>query len=277
MNKTKILILGVLLCVFTSAAAQEYSWKAVEMDGSRTGCTTPDKDNVPEAAGVIKGGKYYAPNGEVFKAGSSAAKAAAVVIDAQPAMASVKEVIGYSPVAMSTHRPESALSNWAVDIIIDKVARLTGKEVHMGVTNFGGIRANMPEGNILLDDMKSMFPFKNYVVYVEHKGSTIRKMFEKMANGHFQVLGGVSIVVENGKLVKAEVGGKPLDDNKTYGIATISFLLDGGDGLAFRNGALELIEFPEVDIIDAVLEHVYAETAAGRPIEYKEDGRIVIK
>lgn len=277
MNKTKILIIGILLCAVTSAAAQEYSWKAIDVDASRTGCTTPDKNNVAEAAGYLKGGKYYAPNGKVFKAGSSAAKTAAVVIDAQPAMARVKEVIGYSPVAMTTHRPESGLSNMAIDVIMNKVADLSGKEVHMGVTNFGGIRANMPEGNILLDDMLSMFPFKNYVVYVEHKGSTIRKMLEEMAARRFHVLGGVRIVAEDGKLVSVELGGKPLDDNKTYGIATISFLLDGGDGLALRNDAVSMIEFPEVDIIDAILEYVYAETAAGRPIEYKEDGRIVIR
>lgn len=277
MNKTKFIVLSILLCLCVSMTAQEYSWKAIDINGSRTGCTTPDKDNVTEAAGYVKDGKYHAPNGRIFKAGSSAAKTAAVVIAAQPAMARVKEVIGYSPVAMTTHRPESGLSNMAVDVIMDKIARLTGKEVHMGVTNFGGIRANMPEGNILLDDMLSMFPFKNYVVYVEHKGSTIRKMIEEMASGYFHVLGGVNIIVEDGKLVKTEVGGKPLDDNKTYGIATISFLLDGGDGLALRNDAVSMIEFPEVDIIDAILEYVYAETAAGRPIEYKEDGRIVIR
>ena len=277
MNKTKTLILSLLLCIFTSAAAQEYSWKAVEMNGSRTGCTTPDKDNVTEAAGYVKSGKYHAPNGKVFKAGSSTAKAAAVVIDAQPAMARVKEVIGYSPVAMSARRPQSGLSNMAIDVIMNKVDQLVDEKVHMGVTNFGGIRVDMPEGNILLDDMLSMFPFRNYLVYVEHKGSTIRKMLERQAAGRFHVLGGVRLVVEDGKLVSAELGGEPLDDNKTYGIATISFLLDGGDGLALRQDAVKMIEFPEVDIIDAVLEYVYAETAAGRPIVYSTDDRIIIR
>ena len=46
-----------------------------------------------------------------------------------------------------------------------------------------------------------------------------------------------------------------------------------------RNPRSDTIPLPlhHEDIIDAVLEHVYAETAAGRPIEYKADGRVIIK
>ncbi len=85
------------------------------------------------------------------------------------------------------------------------------------------------------------------------------------------------VVAENGKLVSAEIGGEPIDDEKIYGMATITFLLGGGDGLSLDHNAVSVTVFPEVDIIDAVLEYVYAETAAGRPITYKADGRVVIK
>ena len=122
-----------------------------------------------------------------------------------------------------------------------------------------------------------MFPFKNHLVYVEHKGSQIRKILEKMAAGRVEVIGGARIVVENGKLVSAAIGGQPIDDNKVYGLVTISFLLSGGDGLALAENAVSVTEFKDVMIIDAVLEHVKTETAAGRPISGREDGRVVIK
>ena len=98
-----------------------------------------------------------------------------------------------------------------------------------------------------------------------------------MAEGRFQVLGGVRVVAENGKLVSAEIGGEPLQDDKVYGLATISFLLSGGDGLTLEQNALSITVFDNVDIIDAVLEYVNAETAAGRPITYETDGRVVVK
>ena len=256
---------------------QEYSWEGVEMDGHMTGCISPSKENVPEALGVFKGGKYIAPDGKVYRRNSTVAKTARVILNAQPAMARVKDVVGYSTEAMSASYPESALSNWFIDLLMRKTESLSGKKVHIGITNFGGIRVDMPEGEIILDDMLSMFPFKNQLAYVEHTGKQIRSILEKMAAGRFQVLGGVKVVADGGKLVSVEIDGEPLDDEKVYGMATISFLLGGGDGLVLEQNALSVTVYEDVQIIDAVLEHIYAEKEAGRPIEYKTDGRVVVK
>jgi 2',3'-cyclic-nucleotide 2'-phosphodiesterase (5'-nucleotidase family) len=217
------------------------------------------------------------PDGKVYKARSIVSKTARAVMDAQPKMARVKDVIGHSTEAMSAQYPESALSNWFIDLLMDKTRKLSGKEVHIGITNFGGIRVDMPQGEIILDDMLSMFPFKNQLVYVEQTGRQIRKILEGMAAGRFQILGGVRVVAEGGRLLSAEIDGSPIEDDKVYGLATISFLLGGGDGLALEKDALSVTVFKDVDIIDAILEHVYAETAAGRSIEYEMDGRVVIK
>lgn len=272
--KRLFVILAVLLSV--SLAAQEYSWKAVKMDASRTGCITPMGDNLKEAIGEFQGADYISPNGKVFRKKSATAQVARLVYDAQPVMAKVKEIVGYSPESLRKGYPESKLSNWAVDIIMEQTRKISGKPVHMGILNFGGIRANMPEGNVILDDMKSMFPFKNQIVYLEMKGSEVRMILEQMATGRFQVLGGVRVVAEGGKLVSAEVGGAPIDDEKIYGVASISFLLRGGDGLSLEDSALK-VENLEVDIIEAIMNHVYAEKAAGRPLTAELDGRVTIR
>ena len=276
MKKLLFIFIAALLSLHV-AFGQEYEWRVVPMDASRRGCTTPSADNVETAIGYFKGGKYVAPDGKVYGRNSIVAKTARAVLDAQPKMARVKEVIAYSTSAMEAHYPESALSNWFIDLLMEQTEKLSGKKVDMGITNFGGIRIDMPEGPVILDDMLSMFPFKNHLVYVEHKGSQIRKILEKMAAGRIEVLGGARIVVEDGKLVSAEIGGKPIDDNKIYGLVTISFLLSGGDGLSLAENAVSVTEYKDVMIIDAVLEHVRAETAAGRPISGQEDGRVVIK
>ena len=275
MKRILIIAASFLLCF--SVSAQEYHWKHVEMDGTRTGCTAPSKDNVAEAVGTFKGGRYIAPDGKIYGRRSIVAKTARVFLDAQPSMARVKDVIGRSTAAMEAEYPESALSNWFIDILMARTEELAGKKVDIGIGNFGGIRIDMPEGDIILDDMLSMFPFKNQLAYVEHTGRQIRSILEGMAEDRFQVLGGVRVVAEGGKLVSAEIGGEPIDDDKVYGLATISFLLTGGDGLSLADDALSVTLFENEDIIDAVLAHVYAETAAGRPIEYHTDGRVIIK
>ena len=272
--KKLFIILAVLLSATLSA--QEYTWKTVKMDASRTGCVTPMGDNLKEAIGEFDGGNYIAPNGKVFKKKSATAQVAQLVYDAQPVMAKVKEIVGYSPESLRKGYPESKLSNWAVDIIMEQTQKIADKPVHMGVLNFGGIRADMPEGDVILDDMKSMFPFKNQVVYLEMKGSEIRKILEQMAQRRFQVLGGVRVVAEGGKLVSVEVAGAPIDDEKVYGVATISFLLHGGDGLSLADSAL-IVDNLGVDIIEAIMAHVYAEKSAGRPLTAELDGRVTVR
>lgn len=274
--KNILLTISFLVAATAAMTAQEYKWSYAEVDGSRTGCITPSKENVAEAVGTFEGSTYVAPNGTKHKKSSAAAKTAKVVLDAQGPMARVKDVVAYSTEFMDKGFPESPLSNWLVDILIAKTEDLAGKPVHMGVTNFGGIRADMPQGEVILDDLLSMFPFKNYLVYLEHKGSTIRGWLEEMAAKYVQVLGGVRVVIKDRKLVSVEINGEPLDDDKVYGVTTVSFLLEGGDGLFLAKDALSMTEYKDVDVIDAVLEHVYAETAAGRPIEYKTDGRVTI-
>ena len=259
-----------------TASAQEYKWSSADVDGSRTGCTTPSKENVAEAIGTFDGKTFVAPNGTRHKKSTAAAKTAKAVLKAQAPMARVKDVVAYSTEFMDKGFPESPLSNWLIDILMAKTENLSGKPVHMGVTNFGGIRADMPKGEVILDDLLSMFPFKNYLVYLEHKGSTIRGWLETMAQKHVEVLGGVRVVIKDRKLVSVEINGEPLDDDKVYGVATVSFLLYGGDGLFLAKDALSMTEYKDMDVIDAVLEHVHAETAAGRPIEYKTDGRVTI-
>ena len=273
----KIRLLLLTLCLSAAAlSAQDYDWKADVMDGSRTGCTTPSKDNVSETLGHFEKGKYVAPNGRVFSKKSSVARTAKALLDAQPAMAVVKEVVGYSPKAMEKDYPESELSNWFIDILMEKVETLAGRKVSVGVGNFGGIRIDMPQGDVTLDDLMSMFPFKNQLVYVVHRGSTIKAMLDQMAATRFQVLGGVRVVAEDGKIVSAEIDGQPIEADTLYGGATNSFLLHGGDGLELAQDAVSL-DLYDVDVIDIVLDHVKAETAAGRPIASEVDGRVIIR
>lgn len=246
MVKAKVIIL-LLLTSALAAHAQKYEWSSVKMDGSRTG------------------GVPLSSVGEVFPPNSTVAKVAAIVNAAQPKMSRVKTVVGYSEKEMPTVKYESELSNWFVNIVMDKVSTLSGKKVDVGICNFGGIRVNMPQGNVILDDILSMFPFKNDLVYLELKGSRLRNIFETMASTRFQAVGGVEITVEGGKLTKALIGGEPIDDDKLYGVATISFLLYGGDSLTLSEGAVDMTVF-DVQIVEAVLEYLATLKEQGKNI-----------
>ena len=86
---------------------------------------------------------------------------ARLMIEAQPSMAPVKEIVGYSSHMMP--RGEDELPNMIVDRLMVTAQEKTGVKVDVGIINRGGIRYDMPEGKVIVDDIVSMLPFKNYI------------------------------------------------------------------------------------------------------------------
>ena len=277
MVKAKIIILcagAAMLCSCTHS----FKWQKFNIDGHRTGVTVPSANNVSEALGVVEDGVYTAPNGKVFEGGATAA-VAQILIGTQPQMARLKEVVAYAPEAMVKSRPESTLSNFIVDRIFADVQDMCApskRKVDLAIVNFGGIRTDIAAGDVLLDDLVSMLPFKNYLCYVQIPGAELRGIFDYMAENGVQCISGARIVIKGKKLVSAEVGGDPLDDNRLYGVATIDFLLDGGDGYKIARGARDYL-LSEIRMGDAVLADVREMTASGEQLKYFTDGRVLIQ
>ena len=271
MKRSVVLLLALSLAVLP-AGAFGFRWKSIPVDASRTGVTCPSADNVPEAMGHMEGRNYVAPNGRVFKGNSSTAKVAKLMLDAQPGRASVKEVVGYCPTGHERGGDESLLGDWTVDILMAAAEKEFGRKVDIGVMNHGGIRIDMPQGEVLMDDLMSMFPFKNYLAMVTMKGTEVKALFQRMSRRP-QVLGGVKFVVKDGEILELLVGGEPVDDDRIYNVATIDFLLTGGDGI-FSGRQFEETLNSEQLVFDFIIDYVRGLAAAGQPIAKERDGRV---
>ena len=271
----KLPLILVSLCLLAGCKTG-ITWEKYRIDGHITGVTAPSSDNVAQSLGtILDDGSYVAPSGRVFTDGSTPAVAMAL-IGAQPAMADVKEVIAFSTRFMAKSSPESELSNFAVDLVREETARLTGLHTEVAVINFGGIRTDMPEGDVLLDDIRSMFPFHNNLVWVELKGDALLRLMEEIAQYGPQCISGARMVISEGRLESVEVGGEPINPKKKYGVATVDFLLDGGDNIHVGQGASKLID-TGVTIGSAVEGYIRHLTSEGKAIEYKTDGRVIVK
>ncbi len=272
--KSFLAVAAILAAASSYAQGPVISWSTDPIDGHRTGVTASTADNVEEAMGYVKGRTYYAPNGKKFRKGT-VRKVASLMLGAQPAMSDVKKVVGYSTRVMVRKKPECELYDWFIDELMRATADSTGKKIDIGIANRGGIRIDMPAGEILCDDIQSMFPFKNNLCYVALHGRDVRAILDQMAATSFQILGGVKVVAKNGKIVSATVNGEPLDDDKVYGVATINFLLDGGDGYSIGKNAIETI-FCNGWLYDTMIAYVKGLTAAGKPVEFENQHWITI-
>ncbi len=252
----------------------EFVWEKFQMDGHRTGVVPSTAEDVNETMGKVENGVYKSPSGAVFKSGCTPL-VAADMLAVQPQMSRLKEVVAYAPQALERKGVETALGNFLVDHLMEEVSRETGKKVDIGIINNGGIRVDIPKGNVLLDDIESMLPFKNYPCYVRLSGKEVLDIFNFMARTRMQVIGGASVEVENRTLKSLLIGGKPVELSRDYGVATLDFLLDGGDSLFIARNAKELI-ISEKKFVDVILPCVRALSAEGKPLEYQTDGRIRI-
>lgn len=135
-------------------------------------------------------------------------------------------------------RGESNVGN----LICDAMREAAGSDV--AFQNSGGIRANIPKGKITLEQVYSLLPFDNLLISMELTGSQLLRILERNTKGDYGVLqvSGLRVKYDLTKpagerVVKAEVTGRPLAQDRRYRVATNDFLAAGGDAFSvFRNG-----------------------------------------
>ncbi len=191
-------------------------------------------------------------------------------------MAPLQEIVCYSKDVYSKEAPESPLSNYAVDALRSFAEKYSGEKIDIALLNFGGIRTDLPKGAVRMYDLLSIFPFNNYLTILEVEGSTLKRMFERMARKNkVEALSGVQMKIDGDRLVECNVGGKRIDPNSTYKVATIDFLVTGGDGIDWGDGIVMRGD-TEILLKDVIASEMKDMMAAGKTLDLKRDGRIII-
>ena len=112
-----------------------------------------------------------------------------------------------------------------------------GEHPDFAVYNMGGIRASLAKGKVTIGDVVDVAPFDNKLCLLTLTGAQVTQLFEQIAAvGGEGVSHEVALVISSDhKLVSATVGGKPIDPNASYRIATLDYLAQGNDKLdAFK-------------------------------------------
>ncbi|MFA5849677.1 MAG: 5'-nucleotidase [Bacteroidales bacterium] len=189
----------------------------------------------------------------------------------------MQEVVGESEAEMRSGRPESLLSNFAVDALFEFAQKHSKEKVNFSLTNFGGIRATLPKGNVRRYDIFSIFPFENYVVVLDVTGASVRKLLESFAANRVEAMSyNVQLEIKGGVLKEALIDGVQIDDSKIYRIATIDFLLSGGDNVMALKEAVA-VEQTGFLIRDAIFEKIADIRKRGEKIRSSLTNRVEIE
>lgn len=103
------------------------------------------------------------------------------------------------------------------------------------VMSGGGVRDSIESGTITYKDVLKVQPFGNTLTYVEMKGSDVEKYLAVVANkqvdsGAYAQFANVSLVAYGTGVSEIKINGEPLQADKMYRMATLSFNATGGDG-----------------------------------------------
>ena len=191
---------------------------------------------------------------------------------------SLEEVLGKAALTMEPYRPESLLSNLVADILREAAAEVLGKPADMGLVNMGGLRSTLTAGDITMEDAYEILPFENALCVLTVKGSTLRQLFENIAYRLGEGVSGVSLQVsKDRKLLGATVGGKPVEEDKLYTVATVDYLAEGNDGMDALPQAESKVCPPGATLRSLFIDYVKRQAEAGKAVTSRMEGRIVVR
>ncbi|MFS1517128.1 bifunctional metallophosphatase/5'-nucleotidase [Bacillus sp. SCS-151] len=136
---------------------------------------------------------------------------------------------------------ETNLGNLITDIMLEKTLTIDGYNADVVLTNGGGIRDEIPAGDITKKMLNTVLPFPNTLVVIDVTGEELKAALEHGVSGveegagRFAQIAGMSFTYDSTKpagerVLEVKVGEELLDESKTYKLATNDFVGVGGDG-----------------------------------------------
>ncbi len=123
--------------------------------------------------------------------------------------------------------------------VAETMRKIVGTEI--AVTNGGGIRRSLEQGDVTVGDMYEILPFDNTIVTLDVKGSDLYSIIEHGINTEGFAWGqfaGIKVWYnpEDGKVSSIRLNdGTKIDMDKYYSVAINDFMLTGGDKYDFSN------------------------------------------
>lgn len=188
----------------------------------------------------------------------------------------MKVVIGQSAQNMAADRPESLLSNFTSDVMREVAAQVLKQPIDIGIMNIGGLRKQISKGDVTVRDIYELMPFDNELVVIWLRGDNLQKVIDEIAAKNGEGISGMQMIINNRKAENVTVGGKTIDVNKLYTIATNDFMAGGNDELYHLKNYVQLEKMGLI-LRDIFIETFENATKQGKIIDAKLDGRITIK
>ncbi len=168
---------------------------------------------------------------------------------------------------------ESTLGNFFADACLAEAKKIDPAiDFAMPSTN-GGLRNSIPQGNVTRSNIFELMPFENELWVLKLKGSDVAELINFIAKSGGQPVAGIRLVIKDKKAAEIYIHEKPFDVNQTYNVLTSDYIAGGGDGTWGMAQPIEK-KVLNLKVRDALLNYIKIQTAEGKNLTTKLDGRI---
>ena len=138
------------------------------------------------------------------------------------------EVLGHATAPFFKADPEGELDNLVADALLAEARLLSRDTVHLALINEGGLRVPIAAGPILMRHAYELLPFENYVTVLELTGAEVERLADEIAATDGEPIAGWSMELVGRDAVNVRVGGEEIDPARSYRLATVDYLVNGG-------------------------------------------------
>ncbi len=191
-----------------------------------------------------------------------------------PLQETMAEVIIVSDAPATKALPESSLGNLVCDFMINQASRISGKKIDIAFYNTGGLRIELPKGDITVSMIYELAPFENELETIDILGKDLPLLFEQIAKRKGGPVAGIQMKLDSKGGYTVLIGGQAIQNERVYTLVSNDYLINGGDNYTippFQNRTSLKIK-----LRDALIAELHEMKKTNSTLHPKLDGRIYL-
>ena len=190
----------------------------------------------------------------------------------------MSRVISVSNMEMAKDKPESKLTNFLADLLLEQGKKEAteeelGFQPDVSYFNYGGIHSFLPKGEITVEKIYELMPFENKMVFLKLYGYQLQEFFNIIAEKGGDSIGGAQFLISGNRAKNIMINGESLNTNRIYWLVTNDYVARGGDNLSILTQTNKIVE-SDKKIRDVIISYMEEKQENGEKLSAQKDGRI---
>lgn len=184
-------------------------------------------------------------------------------------------IISVSQGELTKDGAETTLGNFVCDALLYTAEnKFKEKKTDLVILNRGGLRTNLPKGEIKVVNIFELMPFENEMVMIKITGEKLLEFLPLLLEKKHPFYG-FKVKIEGAKITSVLIKNSEIDKTKIYNLITSDYLAGGGDNFLFLKDPVAAKNY-NLKIRDAIITYCDSLTANHKQIIPYKDGRLEV-